>query len=89
MPTRGISGYAHEHAIAHRVALRVHMFTRAEWDTLHALRARYHQDADLSSARQQSHGDRLGPLGPAPVVDRTSPERLLWRAQLRAWLLRS
>ena len=47
----------HEHgcAVARHVAVRGHLFTRAEWDSLCALRTRYQQDPDLLSERERAH----------------------------------
>ena len=41
-------------AASRPVALRGHVFTRAEWHTLRALRTRYQQDPDLLSERERA-----------------------------------
>ena len=49
------SGHAHGCAVARPVAVRGHLFTRAEWDSLCVLRTRYQQDPELSSERERAH----------------------------------
>jgi hypothetical protein len=49
------SGHEHGCAVARPVAERGHLFTRAEWDSLCALRTCYQQDPDLLSERERGH----------------------------------
>jgi hypothetical protein len=52
MSTCATSGHAHGSAVARPVAVRGHLFTRAAWNRLCALRTRYQQDPDrLKRAR--------------------------------------
>ena len=55
MSTCETSGHEHGCTVARPVALRGHLYTRAEWDSLCALRTRYQQDADLLSERERAH----------------------------------
>ena len=54
MSTRETLDPEHGCAVARPVAVRGHLFSRAEWDSLCVLRTRYQQDRDLLSERERA-----------------------------------
>jgi hypothetical protein len=54
MSTCETSGHAHRCAVARPIAVRGHLFTRAEWNRLCALRTRYQQDPEPLSERERA-----------------------------------